>query len=234
MRSFRTEFDDFFAVGLISAVEIGLGPSGELRYPSYPDRMGWRYPGIGEFQVSLNAITILRITLRAFLRAFLMCRSFLLYRIFYQPIPHILLHLLSNRPLASFLSKVLVCFHHTSTNIIVSLQCYDKYLQQNLRKAARLRGHSFWARGPDNAGQYNSRPHETGFFCERGDYDSYYGRFFLHWYAQSLIDHADNVLSLASLAFEETKLVIKVHMGVFEVALYLFAVFIMLSTGVFM
>ncbi|KAK2661943.1 hypothetical protein Ddye_000517 [Dipteronia dyeriana] len=138
MRSFRTEFDDFFAVGLISAVEIGLGPSGELRYPSYPDRMGWRYPGIGEFQ------------------------------------------------------------------------CYDKYLQQNLRKAARLRGHSFWARGPDNAGQYNSRPHETGFFCERGDYDSYYGRFFLHWYAQSLIDHADNVLSLASLAFEETKLVIKV------------------------
>lgn len=91
------------------------------------------------------------------------------------------------------------------------MQCYDKYLQQNLRKAAKLRGHSFWARGPDNAGQYNSRPHETGFFCERGDYDSYYGRFFLHWYAQSLTDHADNVLSLASLAFEETKIIVKVR-----------------------
>ena len=89
-------------------------------------------------------------------------------------------------------------------------QCYDKYSQQNLRKAAKLRGHSFWARGPDNAGQYNSRPHETGFFCERGDYDSYYGRFFLHWYGQSLIDHADNVLSLATLAFEETQLIVKV------------------------
>lgn len=53
MRSFRTEFDDLFVAGFISAVEIGLGPSGELRYPSFPDRMGWRYPGIGEFQVSI-------------------------------------------------------------------------------------------------------------------------------------------------------------------------------------
>jgi len=92
-------------------------------------------------------------------------------------------------------------------------QCYDKYLQQSLCRAAKLRGHSFWAKGPDNAGEYNSRPNETGFFCERGDYDSYYGRFFLHWYAQSLIDHADNVLSLATLAFEETKIIVKVCIG---------------------
>ncbi|XP_058086624.1 beta-amylase 8-like [Magnolia sinica] len=138
MRSFRTEFDDLFAEGLISAVEIGLGASGELKYPSFPERMGWRYPGIGEFQ------------------------------------------------------------------------CYDKYLQQNLRKAAKLRGHSFWARGPDNAGQYNSRPHETGFFSDRGDYDSYYGRFFLNWYSQNLVEHADNVLSLASLAFEDTQIIVKI------------------------
>lgn len=138
MRSFRSEFDDFFMEGLISAVEIGLGPSGELKYPSCSERMGWHYPGIGEFQ------------------------------------------------------------------------CYDRYSLQNLRKAANLRGHSFWARGPDNTGYYNSRPHETGFFCERGDYDSYYGRFFLHWYTQVLIDHADNVLSLARLAFEETQIVVKI------------------------
>lgn len=88
--------------------------------------------------------------------------------------------------------------------------CYDKYSQQNLRKAAKQRGQSFWARGPDNAGHYCSRPHETVFFCERGDYDSYYGRFFLHWYSQSLIDHADNVLSLATLAFEETRIIVKI------------------------
>ncbi|KAF3449207.1 hypothetical protein FNV43_RR09935 [Rhamnella rubrinervis] len=138
MRSFRAKFDDLFAEGIICAVEIGLGASGELKYPSFSERMGWRYPGIGEFQ------------------------------------------------------------------------CYDKYLQQSLQKAAKLRGHPFWARVPDNAGQYNSRPHESGFFCDRGDYDSYYGRFFLRWYAQSLINHVDNVLSLATLAFEETKFVVKI------------------------
>lgn len=138
MRSFRTEFDDLFTEGLISAVEVGLGASGELKYPSFSERLGWRYPGIGEFQ------------------------------------------------------------------------CYDKYLLQNLQKAAKLRGHSFWARGPDNAGFYNSKPHETGFFCDRGDYDSYYGRFFLQWYTQVLSDHADNVLSLASLAFEDIKIVVKI------------------------
>ncbi|KAK3006457.1 hypothetical protein RJ639_015695, partial [Escallonia herrerae] len=138
MRSFRAEFDDLFAEGLIAAVEIGLGASGELKYPSFSERNGWRYPGIGEFQ------------------------------------------------------------------------CYDKYSQQSLLKAAKLRGHSFWGRGPDKAGHYNCRPQETGFFCEQGDYDSYYGRFFLHWYAQSLIDHTDHILSLAALAFEETRIIVKI------------------------
>ncbi|KAF6168888.1 hypothetical protein GIB67_038385 [Kingdonia uniflora] len=139
MRSFRTEFEDLFEEGLISSVEIGLGSSGELKYPSFAERNGWRYPGVGEFQ------------------------------------------------------------------------CYDKYLQENLRDAARLRGHSIWARAPDNAGDYNSRPHETGFFCDRGDYDSSYGRFFLQWYTQTLIDHADNVLSLATLVFQATEIIVKVR-----------------------
>lgn len=63
MRSFRTEFDDLFADGLISAVEVGLGASGELKYPSFPERMGWRYPGIGEFQVFIEANLILWVVL---------------------------------------------------------------------------------------------------------------------------------------------------------------------------
>lgn len=54
MRSFRVEFDEFFAGGIISEIEIGLGPCGELRYPSYPAKHGWRYPGIGEFQVTVQ------------------------------------------------------------------------------------------------------------------------------------------------------------------------------------
>ncbi|KAI7726963.1 hypothetical protein M8C21_011388, partial [Ambrosia artemisiifolia] len=90
------------------------------------------------------------------------------------------------------------------------LQCYDKYMQHNLHKTSNLRGYSFWAQGPENAGNYNSRPQETGFFCEQGDYDSYYGRFFLHWYAQYLINHADVILSLATLAFEEIQIVVKI------------------------
>lgn len=58
MRSFRTEFDDLFMEGFISAVEIGLGASGELKYPSFSERMGWRYPGIGEFQVSFKLVLL--------------------------------------------------------------------------------------------------------------------------------------------------------------------------------
>ncbi|KAJ8623891.1 hypothetical protein MRB53_032421 [Persea americana] len=138
MRSFRVEFDEFFEDGIISEIEVGLGPCGELRYPSYAVKHGWRYPGIGEFQ------------------------------------------------------------------------CYDKYLTKSLTKAAEARGHSSWARGPDNAGTYNSQPHETGFFCDGGDYDSYYGRFFLNWYSHVLVDHGNRVLSLAMLAFEGTCIAAKV------------------------
>ncbi|KAM7511987.1 hypothetical protein LguiB_010862 [Lonicera macranthoides] len=137
MRSFRVEFDEFFEDGIISEIEIGLGPCGELRYPSYPAKRGWKYPGIGEFQ------------------------------------------------------------------------CYDKYLMKSLKSAAEARGHSFWGKGPNNAGSYNSQPHETRFFCDGGDYDSYYGRFFLTWYSRVLIDHGDRVLALANLAFEGTHIAAK-------------------------
>lgn len=90
------------------------------------------------------------------------------------------------------------------------MQCHDQYLLRSLKKAAEARGHSFWARGPDNAGSYNSRPHETGFFCDGGDYDGYYGRFFLSWYSKILVEHGDRVLSLAKLAFEGTCIAAKV------------------------
>ncbi|XP_010670445.2 beta-amylase 2, chloroplastic isoform X2 [Beta vulgaris subsp. vulgaris] len=52
MRSFRIEFGEFFEDGIISMVEVGLGPCGDLRYPSFPVKHGWRYPGLGEFQLS--------------------------------------------------------------------------------------------------------------------------------------------------------------------------------------
>ena len=36
---------------VITEITVGLGPAGELRYPSYPEGDGrWRFPGVGEFQ----------------------------------------------------------------------------------------------------------------------------------------------------------------------------------------
>ena len=36
---------------VITEVTVGMGPAGELRYPSYPEGDGrWRFPGVGEFQ----------------------------------------------------------------------------------------------------------------------------------------------------------------------------------------
>ncbi|XP_050381990.1 beta-amylase [Argentina anserina] len=49
-RSFRENMSHFLESGLIIDIEVGLGPAGELRYPSYPETQGWVFPGIGEFQ----------------------------------------------------------------------------------------------------------------------------------------------------------------------------------------
>ncbi|OVA12726.1 Glycoside hydrolase [Macleaya cordata] len=50
MRSFRERFRDYLG-GVIVEVQVGMGPCGELRYPSYPESNGtWKFPGIGEFQ----------------------------------------------------------------------------------------------------------------------------------------------------------------------------------------
>ena len=50
MASFRREMAEFLDAGVITEIEVGLGPAGELRYPSYPEKAGWRFPGVGEFQ----------------------------------------------------------------------------------------------------------------------------------------------------------------------------------------
>ncbi|KAG6407534.1 hypothetical protein SASPL_130526 [Salvia splendens] len=50
MRSFRKRFKDYIGEVIVE-VQVGMGPCGELRYPSYPESNGtWRFPGIGEFQ----------------------------------------------------------------------------------------------------------------------------------------------------------------------------------------
>ncbi|KAG0582771.1 hypothetical protein KC19_3G084900 [Ceratodon purpureus] len=138
MKSFRQEMSEFFDDETITEIEVGLGPCGELRYPSYPQTQGWIFPGIGEFQ------------------------------------------------------------------------CYDKYLLKSLKETAEAHGHIHWGKPPSNAGSYNCKPQDTGFFRDRGDYDSYYGRFFLQWYSQTLIDHGDRVLSIAKTVFEGSKIASKI------------------------
>mmetsp|Transcript_7003 Transcript_7003/g.18100 ORF Transcript_7003/g.18100 Transcript_7003/m.18100 type:complete len:554 (+) Transcript_7003:192-1853(+) len=53
-RDFMAAFRDEFAGqlgSLITEVIVGMGPHGELRYPSYPQVNGmWHFPGVGEFQ----------------------------------------------------------------------------------------------------------------------------------------------------------------------------------------
>lgn len=51
MIQFNATFETFIKNGIIDTVEIGLGPAGEMRYPSYQlqDNL-WKFPGIGAFQ----------------------------------------------------------------------------------------------------------------------------------------------------------------------------------------
>jgi hypothetical protein len=57
MNGFNTHMVDYVdkqdEKGIITMIEVGLGPCGELRYPAY--RLPWNFnptPGVGEFQVS--------------------------------------------------------------------------------------------------------------------------------------------------------------------------------------
>eukprot|EP01018_Ginkgo_biloba_P017246 Gb_27777 [translate_table: standard] len=47
-RSFRKTFAPYIGNTIVE-ISVGLGPSGELRYPSSPEGM-WKFPGVGEFQ----------------------------------------------------------------------------------------------------------------------------------------------------------------------------------------
>lgn len=75
----------------------------------------------------------------------------------------------------------------------------------SLRQVAASAGRPEWGRsGPHDAGDYNSRASDTGFFRSLdGSWDSEYGRFFLSWYSGALIRHGDRVLGLARQVLHE-------------------------------
>lgn len=131
--AFADEFHDLLG-NTITEITVGLGPAGELRYPSYPEGDGrWRFPGVGQFQ------------------------------------------------------------------------CFDKYMLASLKEAAKTVGRPEWGHGgPHDAGHYNSREWETGFFKnEGGSFESEYGRFFLNWYSFELVRHADRILTRAGEILSE-------------------------------
>lgn len=50
MRAFRDNFQHLLGETIVE-IQVGMGPAGELRYPSYPEQNGtWKFPGIGAFQ----------------------------------------------------------------------------------------------------------------------------------------------------------------------------------------
>lgn len=48
MHAFADQFRAFLGSTIVE-IQVGLGPCGELRYPSYPQSR-WRFPGVGAFQ----------------------------------------------------------------------------------------------------------------------------------------------------------------------------------------
>ncbi|KAG5240729.1 hypothetical protein OIU77_011573 [Salix suchowensis] len=50
MRAFRDNFKHLLSDTIVE-IQVGMGPAGELRFPSYPEQNGtWKFPGIGAFQ----------------------------------------------------------------------------------------------------------------------------------------------------------------------------------------
>ncbi|CAG9467221.1 unnamed protein product [Pedinophyceae sp. YPF-701] len=80
---------------------------------------------------------------------------------------------------------------------IGQFQCHDKYMRTLLREHAEAAGHADWGlMEPHDSGYYNSHPAFEGFWNSSwGRFDSEYGVFFLRWYSDMLIRHADGVLS---------------------------------------
>lgn len=72
-------------------------------------------------------------------------------------------------------------------------QCWNSHMLSDFKSAAIAAGHSEWDSPPTDAGNYNSYPENTSFFVNGFKMD--YGKFFLKWYQQKLLDHAEAILS---------------------------------------
>lgn len=78
-------------------------------------------------------------------------------------------------------------------------------MSKDLKEAAAKAGHPEWD-FPEDAGEYNDKPDETGFFKKNGTYVSEEAKFFLTWYSNKLIFHGDKILGEANKIFNGLKL----------------------------
>ena len=132
MISFKKHFCKYIDTKSISKIEVGLGPCGELRYPSYV-LTRWEFPGSGSFQ------------------------------------------------------------------------CYDERFIDQFKEDAKKAGHEEWTSPPTDTGDsYNEFPGGPEFW--RTGYTTDFGKYFMGWYTDKLIEHGRNVLSIARGVFEKTKL----------------------------
>ena len=136
MMNFKQHFHKYIETKTISKIEVGLGPCGELRYPSYL-LSRWEYPASGSFQ------------------------------------------------------------------------CYDEMFKQMFVEDAKEAGHPEWDSPPNDIGNgYNEYPGGPTFW--RSGYKSEYGKFFLNWYSQKLVEHGRNVLRIARKVFTNSHIAGKV------------------------
>lgn len=103
-------------------------------------------------------------------------------------------------------------YFKTKTHYCNILQCYDKYLKEDFKAAAKRAGHPEWDL-PDDAGEYNDTPEKTEFFKPNGTYQTEKGKFFLTWYSNKLLNHGDQILEEANKAFLGCKLVLAIKVN---------------------
>ncbi|KAK8898381.1 beta-amylase [Tritrichomonas musculus] len=86
-----------------------------------------------------------------------------------------------------------------------SFQCYDEMFKEMFIKDAKEAGHSEWTSPPTDIGDnYNVYPGGSTFWST--GYKTEYGKFFLSWYSEKLIEHGRNILRRARKVFPNTEI----------------------------
>ncbi|PWA53474.1 beta-amylase 4 [Artemisia annua] len=203
--SFANKFDSLMGT-IIEEVCVGLGPSGELRHPAHPFQDGrWQFPGVGAFQCyDKYMMEDLRTVAWQEGKPDWANKGPPIagdYNSFPTDVPFF------EEEKGSFSSDYGQFFsaHPFQDGRwqfpgVGAFQCYDKYMMEDLRTVAWQEGKPDWAnKGPPIAGDYNSFPTDVPFFEEgEGSFSSDYGQFFLEWYSDRLLGHADAILGVAA------------------------------------